>query len=603
MTFTLQRNMTQAKDKKWLIFVAFTLLLFAKCLLFHWSVFHSILISSLWREPLEFFKFYMAKLLTPMFIASFIFISKRLWWTWVVALLTDIWCIANSIYYKVNDSFLTINEILMVGNMRGFWDSIITYLDWTMAIILVLSIVWGLVLFLLPNEERKRSCKIWLIMVLASIGLSYINNNFIYNVRYWGNAIERDFFKQSFSLTSSKFYYAYWRYDVEKNATNVHSRIQKELILRQTILDDFVYVILSHYYIKDKPGTIISLNELDLNNIGSRTSSYYESIPSTNLIIVLVESMESWPLQSDYLAPIVAPNLSKLLTNNHVAFFNKIKSQVLKGRSSDGQLLINTGLLPIQNGAAVMKYPNNIYPNIAGMFTSSYIVNPSPNCYNQDTMSVRYGYLMSSEPANETWQDEHVCSQTIQHIGNLSSPFCIQTITISMHVPFSISNNIQLDTNAPGALDAYLKCYHYTDSCIGAFVDSILANPALVDSTTIIITGDHTCFNSTFLNNYHDYAVANNLSIASGESFCPLIIYSPKIEQNIHIDDLCYQMDIFPTILHLIGCENYYWHGFGVNLLDSAARNNRTISEEEAYRLSDLIIRSDYFRNYYHIEQ
>ena len=591
------------KDNKWLIFLAFTLLLFAKCLLFHWSVFHSILISSLWKAPLEFFKFYMAKLLTSMFIASFIFISKRLWWTWVIALLTDIWCIANSIYYKANDSFLTINEILMVGNMRGFWDSIITYLDWTMAVIILLTIAWGVILFRLSNEKRKRCCKTWLTIVLTSISLSYINNNFIYNVRYWGDAIEKEYYNQSISQNCSKFYYAYWRYETEKNATNVHSSIQKELILRQTILDDFVYVILSHFYMTDQSGTIISLNELDIKSIKSRTSSNCESIPSSNLIIILVESMESWPLQSDRLTPIVAPNLSKLLTNNHVAFFNKIKSQVKNGRSSDGQLIVNTGLLPIQSGAAVMKFPDNIYPNIAGMFAASCIVNPSPNCYNQDTMSVRYGYLISSEPTNEKWQDEHVFAQAIHHIVDLSSTFCVQAITISMHASFSMSKNINLHTGASGALEAYMKCYHYTDSCIGAFVDSVLANPALAESTTIVITGDHTCFNSTFINSYHDYAVEHNLSFASGESYCPLIIYSPKIEKNEQIHDLCYQMDIFPTILHLIDCDSYFWHGFGVNLLDSTARHNRTISEEEAYRLSDLIIRSDYFRNYYQFEQ
>ena len=133
-------------------------------------------------------------------------------------------------------------------------------------------------------------------------------------------------------------------------------------------------------------------------------------------------------------------------------------------------------------------------------------------------------------------------------------------------------------------------------------MDKLLADSELSQSM-VVLTGDHTIFKSAMLEQFRDYALANNLSIASGESFCPLIIYSPQIEENIHIDDLCYQMDIFPTILHLIGCDNYYWHGFGVNLMDSAAINNRTISEEEAYRLSDLIIRSDYFRNYYHIEQ
>lgn len=172
-----------------------------------------------------------------------------------------------------------------------------------------------------------------------------------------------------------------------------------------------------------------------------------------------------------------------------------------------------------------------------------------------------------------------------------------------MHAPFdNVQSDIKNKISAPNVINNYLQCYHYTDSCIGAFMDTLFADSALSQST-VVITGDHTIFKSAMLDKFHDYAVEHNLSIASGESYCPLIIYSPKIEKNEQVHDLCYQMDIFPTILHLIDCDSYFWHGFGVNLLDSAARHNRTISEEEAYRLSDLIIRSDYFRNYYQFEQ
>ena len=54
-------------------------------------------------------------------------------------------------------------------------------------------------------------------------------------------------------------------------------------------------------------------------------------------------------------------------------------------------------------------------------------------------------------------------------------------------------------------------------------------------------------------------------------------------------------MDAYPTILHLIGCENYYWKGLGVNLLDSVGRSNRPITEQDAYILSDKLIRANYF--------
>ena len=54
-------------------------------------------------------------------------------------------------------------------------------------------------------------------------------------------------------------------------------------------------------------------------------------------------------------------------------------------------------------------------------------------------------------------------------------------------------------------------------------------------------------------------------------------------------------MDIFPTILHMIGCDNYYWQGFGVNLADTNAQYNRFITETEAYNLSELVLKSDFF--------
>ena len=79
------------------------------------------------------------------------------------------------------------------------------------------------------------------------------------------------------------------------------------------------------------------------------------------------------------------------------------------------------------------------------------------------------------------------------------------------------------------------------------------------------------------------------------KTFTPLLIYSPNISENIQVRDTCYQMDIYPTIMHLIGCEDYYWKGFGVNLMDSIARHNRSITEQEAYELSDKLIRSNFF--------
>ena len=173
----------------------------------------------------------------------------------------------------------------------------------------------------------------------------------------------------------------------------------------------------------------------------------------------------------------------------------------------------------------------------------------------------------------------------------------MQAITISMHGPFDRVDcrTLSFDEDCPSTLAKYFNCLHYTDSCLGVFWNKI-EHDSLLTNTTIVITGDHTVFKRSTLRDFQSYAVQNSIPIPKEESYCPLIIYSPMITDRMEVYDLCYQMDVYPTIMHCIGADDYYWKGFGVNLIDSVARNKRLIAEEEAYSLSDKIIRSDYFR-------
>jgi hypothetical protein len=56
-------------------------------------------------------------------------------------------------------------------------------------------------------------------------------------------------------------------------------------------------------------------------------------------------------------------------------------------------------------------------------------------------------------------------------------------------------------------------------------------------------------------------------------------------------------MDIYPTYSSLLGVDEYHWKGFGINLLSDTTANDprRLIQEEEAFVLSDKLIRNNYF--------
>lgn len=324
-----------------------------------------------------------------------------------------------------------------------------------------------------------------------------------------------------------------------------------------------------------------------------------EIVPRHNLVFILVESLESWMLDENGL-PEYTPNMKRYINDNRFAYCRNMAPQVRHGNSADGQMIALTGVLPVLNGAVVKSYRDNLFPNFGHFYPASAIVNPSPDCYNQDTMTVRYGFCQLFEPQQVTWNDKDVLREVKQFCDTATQPFCVVGITVSSHVPFVYGQqHPTFDVEGmPSTMSAYLSCLHYTDSCIGAVVESIRAGK-LADNTVIVITGDHTIFRGrqTF-SKLTEYAEEQGIDFRAGDTRSPLIVYSPDIQQNTQIYDECYQMDIFPTVLSLIGADGYVWKGFGVDLLDAEVRQERPISVTEAERLSDLMIRNDYFRTY-----
>lgn len=596
----------------YILFAIFAVVLFAKCILFHWDVYHSILISALWKNPIAFYKFYMAKLLMPLFIASFILISKHRWWTIAVCVLTDIWSIANLIYYKTYDSFLSVSDMLLAGNMGSAWTSVPAYIDKNMVWLIVLTLIWIAVCILYRKVNEHRRWKSFGIVIGITIALSWLNSYLIYNSKFWSKTsrdeltlleTEEDDWIEFVNthggneqVRKSIWEYAPY-YQVYKDATAKTAKGMEFMTIYvrdQSILSYFGAVNIYYLFDVNKPGKIISLSEQELQSIGSLI---HEDMacekPNSHLIIIVVESLEDWPLHHPIEGHDVAPNLRALSKHNHVLYCSKIKDQTRGGNSGDGQMIINTGLLPLENGVACMHYGDITYPNIAHRYDNAAIVNPWPNIWNQDTMSVRYGYQEIIEPQGEEWQDEHVLQKTMEYLKEADGPTCVMAITVSTHSPFNRVRNNKVQTHAPSMLNKYMQCLNYTDSCIGAFMDEVMTDRQLSQST-IVITGDHTIFKSAMLAEFAEYAAEQDLSIASGENYCPLIMYSPQIEGNVQIDEECYQMDIFPTVLGANGGA-YFWRGLGRDL---QTKQPRRITEDEAFTLSDRIIRSNYFGRY-----
>lgn len=590
----LGKRMSNSTKEALPVFLAFLIVMLITNLVFHYFCFGYIAFSSLWNNPAEFIAFYFSKICISLFVACFVFLTKQQWWTIVLFALICLWHIANIIYFRVNGFFLDFETIGMAGNMSGFWGAVVTYVNWKTYTFLFLLLFYCLTYVFFFRKCRTGRCVKPFVIAIA-LSMIMIAYDFVFGYGNKRDTYSLNQFQRAVSLG--------------KGTCSYSSLAEPSFIEKGTLLHYFpAYVIYRTAYSKNKkerdnyvPGYTLHEKQL-LDSIIDSNNIKTEITANNNLVLVLVESLESWVINSaDEKGNPLAPVLCGLVKNDNVLYASKLKSQVKQGSSGDGQMIANTGLLPISAGAACMIYGNGTYPGFAHLYKESVIVDACGNkAWNQPVMTERYGYKsITTASSNEDYKsDEETVQMAIAYLDSLTEPHCMQIITYSTHAPFTQvhAKGLTLPNDSPSNLYNYMQSVHYADSCIGVLLRKMRMNSSS-QNTTLVITGDHTIFKKQMLGEFQSFAKKHsNYSILSEESYCPLIIYSPTIKERTVVDELCYQMDIFPTILHCIGAENYYWKGFGVNLLDSTARHNRQITEDEAYILSDKMIRSDYFR-------
>lgn len=121
-------------------------------------------------------------------------------------------------------------------------------------------------------------------------------------------------------------------------------------------------------------------------------------------------------------------------------------------------------------------------------------------------------------------------------------------MTTSNHRPFTFpANKIKLP---PGTREAAVR---YTDYAIGKFIDKIKTRPYF-KNTIIIIVADH-CASS---------AGKNEVDISKYQ--IPGMIINLKQQQPINISKMTSQIDLFPTLWHLLGWD-YNSEFYGQNVL------------------------------------
>ncbi len=319
-----------------------------------------------------------------------------------------------------------------------------------------------------------------------------------------------------------------------------------------------------------------------------------------SLIIILLESFESFVIDLTINGQPIAPNISRMTHEDGALYVANVMPMVGTARSMDAQLLVNCGLIPPSNEAFCFTYPGNQYPSIAKIMADKRSTNirccmttDLSSTYNQSAIARAFGYnKLKTRSDYQTYppdaihvddsvffaQSTHMLADSIWPIGVSA---VIQMVSYSCHTPFQLPGGAtRLDFAGIHPIMAkYLNVIHFSDAAVGRFVE-YLKRRTDYESMLVVITGDHNAFS------FARRAKYGSGKFGSDKSVTPLIILNSPVSGKI--EHIVMQSAIFPTLLELLDLTDSDWPGIGQSVF------NADTTIYEARYISDLIMRYDY---------
>lgn len=325
-------------------------------------------------------------------------------------------------------------------------------------------------------------------------------------------------------------------------------------------------------------------------------SFYGDSIPPMaykpdNVVMIIVESLEAWPLQKSVEGKEITPCLNRLLADTASTWFApRVLSQVGPGRSIDGQLLMTAGLLPMPDYVYSMRFPEQDYPHLAKELRAdrgqkSYLLSGDrATTWNQGAVAKSFGIdevrFRDSWDSSESFghprnpSDGSFLRQVVEKMksGEIwpeGEKALVEVITYSSHFPFTIPEEhrrIKLSDNYPAPLGDYITAINYTDNAVGEFVSYLRSRPD-ADKTMIVIVGDHEGL-ASWRGPIRESS-SRLASLVDEESFVPMIVLNSPHPGRY--DKVMGQVDIYPTILDLAGITAPGFPGLGISALSPDA--------------------------------
>ena len=335
------------------------------------------------------------------------------------------------------------------------------------------------------------------------------------------------------------------------------------------------------------------------NHYAEPNKDYFGIAKGRNVIYVHLESFQQflidYKLQVDGKAYEVTPFLNSLYHSNSTLAFSNVFNQVKAGKTSDAETMIETGLFGLNQGSFMVNYGGTNTQQAApfilsknGDYTSAVFHGNAGSFWNRNTAYKQWGYNYFFDASYFTKQDDTnsfqyglndkiMLKDSIKYLERLQQPFYVKYITVSNHYPYTTSLigdeiGFPLAKTKDETINGYFATANYLDSSVKALFD-YLKKSGLYDNSIIVLYGDHFGISQTRNPNLAPLVGKTSETWSNYDNAMmqrvPYMVVIPGMDKGKIIDTYGGQVDMLPTLEHLLGIDSKNYLQVGQDMLST----------------------------------
>ncbi|WEY91340.1 LTA synthase family protein [Bacillus subtilis] len=491
--------------------------------------------------------------------------------------------LANMVFYRFYNDFLTIPVLFQTSNMGDLGSSIGTLLEPTdlllavdIAVLIWLHIRQKAFQSDIPSTKNERAAYF---LFVASVYFFNLGLSEAERPQLLTRSFDREMLVKNISLFNFHIY---------------DGVLQSKQSAQRALADSNSLTEIENY---------VTANAKDANK------RLFGAAKGRNVILVSLESTQSFVINEKLNGEEITPFLNDFIKQSYN--FNNVYHQTGQGKTSDSEFIVDNSLYPLGRGAVFFTNAGNQYmaaPEIlknSGYYSAVLHAN-NKSFWNRDLMYDSFGYdsffdINSYDVTDENsvgWglKDKEFFEQSSELMKNLPQPFYSRLITLTNHFPFDLDEEDQLideyDSSSQ-TLNKYFPTVRYQDEVLKRFIEK-LKEDGLYDNSVIVLYGDH-------------YGISENHNEAMGQFLgkeitpfeevqlqkVPLVIHIPGItdKKPQTIETVGGQIDIRPTLMNLLGIDTKDQIQFGNDLL-SDEKLDFTVLRDGSF-ITDQVVYTD----------